>query len=281
MAGFAKKVFSTTVKSKFGNYENFTKAYNNRFHTNMKLITVKSWGAQSSPNSPTINTFINVAELLGVEAQVLLEGFKMNKPKQPESSNAKFSDIIFTAYGDLDEFLIDFDTELRAIADGIRIPIDLLLQCFEEAIVNPNLKIIPVHDIGSVDSNMENIMDTIRQMGFYPAMTIDRRVLPSVIASKDLIVIKIRSDNMSPYLDKNDWAIIQLKKKDTDFDLVDDIYLISHNSNTQIKRCQFKSDGSCLLIPANKAYRDELAGIGCWDIIGKVVGRLKFGTRLS
>ncbi|MDR0666030.1 MAG: S24 family peptidase [Campylobacteraceae bacterium] len=49
-------------------------------------------------------------------------------------------------------------------------------------------------------------------------------------------------------------------------------------NNVQIKRCQFKHNGDCILRSDNKEYGDVLAEAGEWDIIGKVVARLKVGS---
>jgi phage repressor protein C with HTH and peptisase S24 domain len=60
--------------------------------------------------------------------------------------------------------------------------------------------------------------------------------------------------------------------------LADGVYLVAHGQNVQIKRCQFKHNGDCVLKSDNKEYSDVLAYTGEWDIIGKVVARLKVGS---
>ncbi|MDR2427650.1 MAG: S24 family peptidase [Endomicrobium sp.] len=105
---------------------------------------------------------------------------------------------------------------------------------------------------------------------------IAKKLFPSNINNKNLSIIRIVGDSMSPYLEKNDWAIIQIRTGE--IVLADGVYLIAHGQNVQIKRCQFKYNGDCILKSDNKEYSDVLAEAGEWDIIGKVVARLKMGS---
>jgi phage repressor protein C with HTH and peptisase S24 domain len=107
-------------------------------------------------------------------------------------------------------------------------------------------------------------------------LDIAKELFPLDINTKDLAVIRIVGDSMSPYLDENDWAIIQLRKGD--IVLADSVYLIVHGQNVQIKSCQFQADGSCKLISNNSIYPPITAEAGNWDIVGKVVARLKVGS---
>ena len=108
-------------------------------------------------------------------------------------------------------------------------------------------------------------------------MSIDERLLPSDIVTDKLSMIRIVGDSMMPYLDENDWAIIQMRNG-YEVTHVNGVYLITHGENVHIKRCAFQADGSCLLISDNPLYPVETAYAGDWDIVGKVVARLKFGS---
>ena len=108
-------------------------------------------------------------------------------------------------------------------------------------------------------------------------MSIDKRLLPRDIITDKLSMIRIVGDSMMPYLDENDWAIIQMRNG-YEVTHVNGVYLITHGENVHIKRCAFQADGSCLLISDNPLYPVETAYAGDWDIVGKVVARLKFGS---
>lgn len=108
-------------------------------------------------------------------------------------------------------------------------------------------------------------------------MVIDKKVFPTDMISDKLSMIRIVGDSMQPYLDENDWAVIQMRNG-YDIVPVNAIYLIAHGDNVQIKRCAFQPDGSCLLISDNHNYPPEKALAGDWDIVGKVVARLKVGS---
>lgn len=111
-------------------------------------------------------------------------------------------------------------------------------------------------------------------------MVIDKRVFPQDVISKDLAMIRIVGDSMQPFLEENDWAMIQLRNG---YDIVyaDSVYLVAHGENVQIKRCHFMADGSCLLISDNQLYPPEKAYAGDWDIVGKVVARIKMGSLMQ
>jgi SOS-response transcriptional repressor LexA len=117
----------------------------------------------------------------------------------------------------------------------------------------------------------------LEQLKLNNAIDIDRKILPKDLINKDLALIRVVGDSMEPYLSETDWAFIQLRHNQ-DIVLANSVYLIAHGDNVQIKRCQFKPDGSCLLISDNKTYPDEIAYFGEWDIVGKIVGRFKFGS---
>lgn len=108
-------------------------------------------------------------------------------------------------------------------------------------------------------------------------MSIDKKLLPEDIITDKLSMIRIVGDSMMPYLDENDWAIVQMRNG---YDVVpiNGVYLITHGENVHIKRCAFQADGSCLLISDNQLYPVETALAGDWDIVGKIVARLKFGS---
>jgi len=108
-------------------------------------------------------------------------------------------------------------------------------------------------------------------------MSIDERLLPSDIVTDKLSMIRIVGDSMMPYLNENDWAIIQMRNG-YEVAPVNGVYLITHGENVHIKRCAFQADGSCMLISDNQLYPLETAYAGDWDIVGKVVARLKFGS---
>ncbi|NCD11022.1 MAG: helix-turn-helix domain-containing protein [Epsilonproteobacteria bacterium] len=109
------------------------------------------------------------------------------------------------------------------------------------------------------------------------SMDIDVDMLPMGVNKKKIASIRIVGDSMSPYLDENDWAIIQLRNGG-DVIPVNGVYLITHGQNVHIKRCAFQADGSCLLISDNQIYPVEKALEGEWDIVGKVVALVKIGS---
>lgn len=109
------------------------------------------------------------------------------------------------------------------------------------------------------------------------SMNLDVDMLPMGVNKKRIASIRIVGDSMSPYLDENDWAIIQLRNGG-DVIPVNGVYLITHGQNVHIKRCAFQADGSCLLISDNQIYPVEKALEGEWDIVGKVIALVKIGS---
>lgn len=109
------------------------------------------------------------------------------------------------------------------------------------------------------------------------SLLIDRTILPDNVNSKDLAIIRIVGDSMEPYLEENDWAVIQLRNS-YDVYYVNGIYLVAHGESVQIKRCAFQPDGSCLLISDNQLYPTEKAHAGDWDVVGKIIARIKIGS---
>ncbi|MDR1007834.1 MAG: LexA family transcriptional regulator [Campylobacteraceae bacterium] len=117
----------------------------------------------------------------------------------------------------------------------------------------------------------------LEQLKFNKKMNIDKEFLPNNLNASTLALIRIVGDSMEQYLSENDWALIQLRNNNNVV-YANSVYLVAHGDSVQIKRCQFKPDGSCLLISDNKAYEPEIAYAGDWDVVGKVVGRVKFGS---
>ena len=109
------------------------------------------------------------------------------------------------------------------------------------------------------------------------SMDIDVDMLPMGVNKKKIASIRIVGDSMSPYLEENDWAIIQLRNGGEVIP-VNGVYLITHGQNVHIKRCAFQADGSCLLISDNQLYPVEKALAGEWDIVGKVVAIVKISS---
>lgn len=109
------------------------------------------------------------------------------------------------------------------------------------------------------------------------SMFLDLAILPMGVNKKKIASIRIVGDSMSPYLDENDWAIIQLRNGGEVIP-VNGVYLITHGQNVHIKRCAFQADGSCLLISDNQLYPVEKALAGEWDIVGKVVAIVKISS---
>ncbi len=108
-------------------------------------------------------------------------------------------------------------------------------------------------------------------------MSVDRRIFPPSMPTDNLALIRVVGDSMEPYLEENDWAVIQLKK-DLNIVYVNAVYLIAHGDSVQIKRCAFQADGSCALLSDNKNYPPETALAGDWEVVGKVVARIKIGS---
>ena len=104
----------------------------------------------------------------------------------------------------------------------------------------------------------------------------DSRVFPSNIITKDIAMIRIVGDSMAPYLDENDWAIIELRNG-RDVIPAEAVYLIAYDDVVQIKRIQIIGK-KAIIKSDNKEYDSFELGINDFDIVGKIVGRLKFGS---
>jgi len=104
----------------------------------------------------------------------------------------------------------------------------------------------------------------------------DSRVFPSNIITKDIAMIRIVGDSMAPYLDENDWAIIELRNG-RDVIPAEAVYLIAYDDVVQIKRVQIIGK-KAIIKSDNKEYDSFELGINDFDIVGKIVGRLKFGS---
>ena len=104
----------------------------------------------------------------------------------------------------------------------------------------------------------------------------DSRVFPSNIITKDIAMIRIVGDSMAPYLDENDWAIIELRNG-RDIIPAEAVYLIAYDDVVQIKRVQIIGK-KAIIKSDNKEYDPFELRINDFDIVGKIIGRLKFGS---
>jgi SOS-response transcriptional repressor LexA len=104
----------------------------------------------------------------------------------------------------------------------------------------------------------------------------DSRVFPSNLITNNIAMIRIVGDSMAPYLDENDWAIIELRNG-RDIVPVEAVYLIAYDDAVQIKRVQIIGK-KAVIKSDNKEYEPFTLGINDFDIVGKIVGRLKFGS---
>jgi len=104
----------------------------------------------------------------------------------------------------------------------------------------------------------------------------DSRIFPSNIITNNIAIIRIVGDSMAPYLDENDWAIIELRNG-RDIVPVEAVYLIAYDDAVQIKRVQIIGK-KAVIKSDNKEYEPFTLGINDFDIVGKIVGRLKFGS---
>lgn len=104
----------------------------------------------------------------------------------------------------------------------------------------------------------------------------DSRVFPSNIITKDIAMIRIVGDSMAPYLDENDWAIIELRNG-RDIIPAEAVYLIAYDDAVQIKRVQIIGKRA-IIKSDNKEYDPFELRINDFDIVGKIIGRLKFGS---
>lgn len=106
----------------------------------------------------------------------------------------------------------------------------------------------------------------------------DSRIFPSDIITKNIAMIRIVGDSMAPYLDENDWAIIELRNGRT-IEPVEAVYLIEYEGAVQIKRVQIIGK-KAIIKSDNKEYSPFELKIHEFDIVGKIVARLKFGSPL-
>lgn len=163
-------------------------------------------------------------------------------------------------------------SELSIISKALDVKISTLFQ--EEIPINEKSISIPIIE-ALAGCGSAGLLEQLQISD--DKMSIDKRLLPRDIITDKLSMIRIVGDSMMPYLDENDWAIIQMRNG-YEVTHVNGVYLITHGENVHIKRCAFQADGSCLLISDNPLYPVETAYAGDWDIVGKVVARLKFGS---
>lgn len=104
----------------------------------------------------------------------------------------------------------------------------------------------------------------------------DSRIFPTDIITKDIAMIRIVGDSMAPYLDENDWAIIELRNG-REVVPIEAVYLIAYDGVVQIKRVQIIGK-KAIIKSDNKEYDSFELGINDFDIVGKIIGRLKFGS---
>lgn len=105
---------------------------------------------------------------------------------------------------------------------------------------------------------------------------LDSRIFPSNIITKNIAMIRIVGDSMMPYLDENDWALIELRNG-RDVIPAEAVYLIAYDGVVQIKRVQIIGK-KAIIKSDNKEYEPFTLGINDFDIVGKIIGRLKFGS---
>lgn len=104
----------------------------------------------------------------------------------------------------------------------------------------------------------------------------DNRVFPSDITTKNIAMIRIVGDSMAPYLDENDWALIELRNG-RNIEPIEAVYLIEYEGSVQIKRVQVIGR-KAIIKSDNKEYSPFELKINEFDIVGKIVARLKFGS---
>jgi SOS-response transcriptional repressor LexA len=113
-------------------------------------------------------------------------------------------------------------------------------------------------------------------------LLIDPRIFPSDFLKPHLAAIRIAGDSMEPTLRGGDIAFIQTKNGNNIVE-VGDIYLISYDGGVYIKRLHFQGR-KVKIISDNQLYDPFWYEDGDtqveFDIIGKVVAVLRFGTPL-
>jgi phage repressor protein C with HTH and peptisase S24 domain len=248
MSDFAKKVFSTAVKKKFGTYENFTRIYNQRFGADIKLITVKSWGKPSSPNNPTVGSLVKVAELLGLEVQELFEGYKpLNLPplaieglEQTTKSITKIANMT------------------KNLAGGIP-------QVADENVLN--IAVVSHKASAGVTADIEGIDvgDTLRTMPISPLYF---KTLQKV---ENLRVIQVDGYSMTPMLFPDNHVIFD---RTINSFIGDGLYIINFRNIMMVKLLQVSAQGTLEIISSNKDYKSYETSIddqSVFKIVGKVV----------
>lgn len=138
------------------------------------------------------------------------------------------------------------DTKIRPLAS--------VLGVSEQELLNPKRRLhvkaydgavtIPVLE-GLAGCGSAGILEQLRLTE--DNMVIDKRIFPADIISKNLTMIRIVGDSMQPYLDENDWAVVQMRNG-ADVVLTGAVYMLARGDDVQIKRCTFKPDGTCVII---------------------------------
>lgn len=153
-------------------------------------------------------------------------------------------------------------------------PLDLLLETGVTPVPVVDAIKIPILE-GLAGCGSAGVLEQLRLTS--ENMVIDKRIFPSDIISKNLAMIRIVGDSMQPYLDENDWAVVQMRNG-ANVVLTGAVYLLARGDDVQIKRCTFRPDGTCVIISDNQLYPIEEACYGEWEVLGKVVARLKVGS---
>ncbi|MGE4399363.1 MAG: S24 family peptidase [Campylobacterales bacterium] len=113
-------------------------------------------------------------------------------------------------------------------------------------------------------------------------LIIDPRIFPSDFLRPHLAAIRIAGDSMEPTLRGGDIAFVQTKNG-SDIVEVGDVYLIAYDGGVYIKRLHFQGR-KVKIISDNQLYDPFWYEHGDsqieFDIIGKVVAVLRFGTPL-
>lgn len=114
------------------------------------------------------------------------------------------------------------------------------------------------------------------------SLTIDPRIFPSDFLHPHLAAIRIAGDSMEPTLRGGDIAFVQTKNGNSIVE-VGDVYLIAYDGGVYIKRLHFQGR-KVKIISDNPIYDPFWYEHGDsqieFDIIGKVVAVLRFGTPL-
>ena len=89
---------------------------------------------------------------------------------------------------------------------------------------------------------------------------------------KDLNIIQVSGDSMSPTLNDGDYIVVDTKKKG----IIDGIYALNINGEVFVKRLQFNLDGTIKIISDNPKYDPQIYNPNDdnqihFEIIGKTV----------